>query len=112
MQEQVAHHIHLRKRFFKNIERYPHPKKVVRLVDRGAYFFGIITPFFTIPQLYEIFQKQSAEGVSLITWGTFTISSVFWICYGVIHKETPIIISQILWTILQLLIVMGILIYR
>jgi uncharacterized protein with PQ loop repeat len=83
-----------------------------RVVDAFAYFFGIITPLFSIPQLYEIWHYKTAESVSLASWGAFTIASVFWVFYGLVHKEKPIIISQILWFVLQLFIVIGILMYR
>ena len=106
------HHLSLRKRIFRNLEQYPHSDRLKRLVDEAAYVVGIVTPLFSIPQLYEIWHNHSAVGVSLSTWTVFTLSSVFWLFYGILHGERPIIISQILWFFLQLAIVVGIVIYR
>ncbi len=89
-----------------------HASKNLRIADAWAYFFGIITPLFSIPQLYEIWNSKDATGVSLFSWSAFTVASIFWIYYGILHKARPIIISQSLWFILQLCIVIGILLYR
>ncbi len=106
------HHISLRKRLYGRLEAYPHPNKLKRRVDDLAYIFGIAIPLFTIPQLYEIWSHHNAGNNSLITWGAFSISSLFWLFYGILHKVKPVIISQSLWFILQLLIVIGILLYN
>jgi uncharacterized protein with PQ loop repeat len=112
MDGQIQNHLHLRQRLFKKLEQYPHPDQTIRRVDELAYFFGIAGPLFSIPQLYQIWSTQDAVGVSLLSWSAFTIGSMFWLTYGIVHKEKPIIISQTLWFILQLTIVIGILLYR
>lgn len=108
---QAGHHLSIRKRVYQKLESYPSNKTFIRLIDEGAYVFGIAGPLFSIPQLYEIWSTQNAQGVSLFSWSSFTIASFFWIIYGITHKEKPIIISQILWFVLQGLIVVGILLY-
>jgi uncharacterized protein with PQ loop repeat len=112
MDGQIQNHIHLRKRLFKKLEEYPHPDQTIRKIDELAYVFGIAGPLFSIPQLYAIWSTHDAKGVSLISWSAFTVGSLFWLFYGLTHKEKPIIISQSLWFILQLIIVIGIILYR
>lgn len=103
--------MHVRKRMYKHLELYPHTSKFKRGVDKVAYLFGIVLPLFTIPQLYKIWVLKNAAGVSLTSWAVFSVGAIFWIFYGIVHKEMPIIISQILWFVLQLAIVIGILMY-
>lgn len=99
------HHYHLRKR--KDIP----PTKLKRFFDKAVLIVGIITVLLSIPQITKIFLEKTAAGVSTVTWVTFLISAVFWFAYGIIHKEKPIIITYAGWIIIDLLVVIGILIY-
>jgi uncharacterized protein with PQ loop repeat len=112
MNNQPLHHVSIRRRIYEKLEAYPSNKKIARLVDEGGYIFGIAGPLFSIPQLYAIWSTQNADGVSLFSWSAFTLGALFWIFYGIMHKEKPIIISQILWFFLQLGIVIGIILYK
>lgn len=105
------HHFHLRKRVYRKLEKYPSKDRVVSLMDNLIYFFVIIGPIMTLPQVYKIWVIKNAAGVSLITWATYFIASIFWMFYGIIHKEKPIIITNILWIIMHFLIVLGVVIY-
>jgi MtN3 and saliva related transmembrane protein len=84
----------------------------------GKDFFGrfilavaIIEPLTTIPQIYQIWSRKSAEGVSLATWGFYTLTACIWLVYGIKIKEKPIIISSIMWILTEGLVVIGILLY-
>lgn len=86
-------------------------KKQVDQIDKFVYIFAFGAPFFEIPQLYTIFSQQSAENVSLVTWGFFTISSLAWLIYSIHHGLRPMIISYSLFLAVELLIVIGIFLY-
>lgn len=77
-----------------------------------AYALGIIGPFVSIPQIYGVWVQHDVSGVSVLSWTAFAILSVFWCYYGIQHKEKPLIISQGLWTVMNTLVVIGVLIYR
>ena len=104
-------HFHRRKRIHQRYEPYPHPNRLKNMMDRLIYFFGILGPVMAIPQLAEIWVVKNTQGVSEITWGAFLIIAFFWLFYGILHKEKPIIITYIGWIIADLLILAGILIY-
>lgn len=106
------HHLHLRKRIYRAHEPYPHPNKHVRRVDEFAYVVGVFSPLMTLPQLYTIYIEKNAAGISLVSWCAFAVGSLFWLYYGILHKEKPIIISQMLWVTCQILIVIGTALYR
>ena len=101
------HHYHLRKRK----EPFPNSNKLKRFMDKAVIAVGIISFLFTIPQVTKIWVGKDAAGVSLISWVTFTIAAVFWLIYGILHKEKPIIITYAGWIIIDFIIVLGILIY-
>ena len=61
------HHLHTRKRIHLNHEKFPHPDKFKRFLDKVIYAVGIIGPIMTIPQITKIWFEQNADGVSVIT---------------------------------------------
>ena len=105
------HHFHRRKRIYLNHEPYPHPDKWKSRMDKLIYFVGIIGPVMTIPQVAKIWLDKSAAGISIVAWGTYTITSAIWAAYGVMHKDKPIIISSLMFVIVNLLVVIGAFIY-
>lgn len=106
------HHQHIRKRIYKKLEVYPSPDPLKRFMDNFIYLIGVLGPLLTIPQVFKIWIAQDASGVSLITWGSYFIFSIFWIIYGVIHEEKPIILSSFLSLIVQAGVVIGIIFFR
>ena len=73
---------------------------------------GVVGPFTVLPQIYSIFTEKSAAGVSLLTWVLIFIVTFPWILYGIAHKEKSIIVSFILWEVVNLLVVVGVIMYR
>ena len=107
----ALHHVHKRKRIHHKKEKYPHPNKFKSFIDRLIYVVAIVGPIITIPQVLKIWLEQSAAGVSLVSWSFYLIGSLIWLSYGIMHKEKPIILSNCLWLIANIFIVLGILIY-
>lgn len=106
-----THHLHRRKRIFQKSEKYPNPNKFVRFVDNSILFIAIAVPLMTIPQILKIWINKSADDVSLITWGAYLFSAVSWLVYSIIHKDKPLIVNCILWIVLELIVIIGVLIY-
>ncbi len=105
------HHFHKRKRIYQNHEPYPHPNKLKNAMDKMIYFVGLSGPIMTIPQLFKIWVERSTSGVAEITWVAFLIIAVFWLAYGILHKEKPIIITYTGWLIMDALILIGLILY-
>jgi uncharacterized protein with PQ loop repeat len=105
------HHLSKRKRISQKLEPYPSPDKIKKFLDRLIYFvvFGGIV--MTIPQVFKIWVEKTATGLSLVTWASYLVFSLVWFFYGVIHKERPIIIGNFFWIVLDILIVIGIVMY-
>ncbi len=107
----VLHHKHIRKRIHQKHEPFPHPVAWKRWLDKGIYVVGIAIPIMTIPQVLKIWLEQSAAGISILTWSVYFLGSIFWLVYGIAHKEKPIIVMHTLLIILNGLIVAGALLY-
>ncbi|HEV2413100.1 MAG TPA: SemiSWEET family transporter [Candidatus Saccharimonadales bacterium] len=92
------------------LDRPPKSDYLVFL-DKLTFVVGIIGPFTVLPQIYSIFSTKSASGVSLTTWLLIFIVTFPWILYGVAHKDKSIIVSFILWEVVNLTVVTGVVMY-
>lgn len=70
------------------------------------------TPLLTLPQLLAVWKHRRVEGLSLTTWAGYSVMSLLWLIYGIIHKEKPIIVTNGLLLVIDTAITVGILIYR
>ena len=105
------HHLSIRKRIHEKFEKYPHPQNHKKVVDYLVYIVGILSPICTLPQVLKIWINKSAQDVSLLTWVPYSLFAMIWLWYGIIHKETPIIILNTGLIIVNLLVVIGVLFY-
>ena len=88
-----------------------HRSSFLKFIDRFIYLVVFVDIVMTIPQLLQIWLEKDASGVSAISWGAYILTSGFWLAYGLSHRIKPIVVSAILWIIIQLFIVIGVLIY-
>jgi uncharacterized protein with PQ loop repeat len=105
------HPFQKRKRVHQKLEKYPSIDKKKNLMDKLIYLVIFIAPIMTIPQILKIWVEKNASGLSIFSWGTYAIGSMLWLSYGFLHKEKPLIISHAIWTILHVLIIIGIIFY-
>lgn len=112
MQNQgTHHHIHKRKRKHFHKQEYPHPDQRIRFLDKVCLLFSVLMPATTIPQIWDIFVYQIVDGLSLLMWILYTIGVIPFLIYGIVHKEKPLIVLNVLWLIAQVTIITGILMY-
>ena len=100
----MAVHAHAHKHLLKNKHRSK--------FDNFIYIFAFTTPLFEIPQLVSIVSAKSAGNVSLITWAYLAVSSLAWLIYGVKKKMRPLVVSYILYVIVEFSIVIAILLFN
>ncbi len=89
----------------------PSQTKYLVALDKITFVAGIVGPFTVLPQVYQIFSTHQAAGVSATSWILMSIVTFPWIFYGIAHKDKTIIVSFILWEIVNLMVVAGALIY-
>ena len=78
--------------------------------DRLTYVTGILLPILTIPQAYSVLVDKSTDGVSLVTWSFYLLSSTLFAIYGIVHKEKLLMVTYIPFVVVEAAIVIGILI--
>lgn len=81
-----------------------------KLFEQFMLFFATVEPIATIPQILQVWQHKNTEGVSMLTWFFYTVTSCVWLIYGFIKRDKPLIISGILWVASQSLVVIGLLV--
>lgn len=88
-----------------------HQKKYVRALDRMVLIIGILGPLFTLPQVWQIWATKDAQGLNIVTWFSWIIFTIFWLIYGLAHREKPIIVNNILWILIHTTAIAGIILY-
>ena len=106
-----VHHYHKRKRIYRNYEPYPSRKRSKRFMDKIVYLVAILGPIMTIPQFLKVYVEQNVSGLSLISWSSYFLINIVWLCYGILHKEKPIVLAYSAWMIMNGLIALGIVVY-
>lgn len=106
------HHLHVRKRIYKNLENYPNTNQLKRALDYIMYGVAIVTPLALLPQVFQLFTYKDAAGLSLLTWVLLGCLNFLWIVYALVHKEKPILLANVLMGILNFTLVCGIVLYR
>lgn len=102
----MAHLVHRRK------HHKPHSKTGMKIVDAGIYVVAFFSPIVTLPQVFQVWKSHASGDVSLITWGCYAAVSVLWVVYGLVHKEKPIVLSQILLLTTEMSIVIGVILHK
>ncbi len=87
-------------------------KQKTTALDKLTFVAGIALPLSTIPQAISIYSSKDATGVSLLTWGFYLFSSTMFAIFGIIHKEKLLIFTYIPFVVIELIIVIGLLLYR
>lgn len=100
------HHFSRRKR----VHRKAH-LQLKRLMDKAIYAVGAFSLLMTLPQLMKIWIEKNASGVSAVSWSAYLLVTVFWLFYGLIHREKPIIVINSLWIVMNALVIAGTLLY-
>lgn len=79
--------------------------------DSLIYFIGIGVPIITSSQVFKIWLNQNAQGVSIIAWSAYLFNSIAWLIYGIIHKDKPIIFTNLVCIIINAMVVIGTILY-
>ena len=85
--------------------------KVKKVLEFMIYFVGFLGTILTIPQAYRIWTTQDAAGDAIISWLALTLFTPFWIFYGILHKKRSLIMTYLVWFVINALVVIGIWIF-
>ena len=85
--------------------------KEKKFLDKFSYPVSVIFPLLTIPQIIEIFTRQSVEGLSVFTWVFYAVMTFIILLWAIADNIKQMIISQSLWLLMYAAVIVGIAIY-
>lgn len=79
-----------------------------KLIGYIMLFVAFVAPLSNLPQIYKLFSLQITEGLSLETWVMYLVLTIVQLAYAYVNKIKPLIVSNILWIIVDLIMIYGI----
>jgi MtN3 and saliva related transmembrane protein len=73
-----------------------------------GFFAGFLTTISFLPQVVKTWKSRSASDLSLGMFSVFTVGVMFWLTYGFLIQEPPIIF----WNSVTLVLVSAILLMK
>jgi len=64
-----------------------------------------LTTVCWVPQAVRIMRKRDTRAISIVGTATFTVGIIFWLIYGVVLADWPLIASNTVTLVLMLIIV-------
>lgn len=74
-------------------------------IDWLGLVAGTLTTVAFVPQAVKIWVTKSADDVSYLMFGIFTIGIVMWLAYGIALGAMPIIVANVVTLVLSLLVI-------
>ena len=82
------------------------------LIEYIGYFAGVCTTIAFIPQVTKVWSSTNVNGLSLNMFIIFSIGVCCWLIYGILQKDLPLIIANMITLILAILILIGIIKFK
>jgi len=106
-------HISRRRIKFKNgKEPFERISVLKTALDVLMYPVAIMAPLALVPQVWQIYATHDASSLSMPTWAILVFFNMLWIFYGCVHRDKPIIITNIMFGFFNFLVVLGVILYR
>ena len=72
----------------------------MQLSDILGYAAATLTTVSFVPQAWRTFKTKDVSGISLRMYSIFTAGIAVWLAYGIVLKETPMMIANSLSLVL------------
>lgn len=73
-------------------------------VDWLGLLAGTLTTVAFVPQVLKIWLTRSADDVSYLMFGIFSIGIVLWLAYGIALGAVPIIVANVVTLVLSIMV--------
>lgn len=81
-------------------------------IDILGLFAGACITISTVPQILKVWKTKKVKEISLRMFGTLTFGIAIWIVYGILKNDLPIIITNSISLVLNLIMVYFIISYE
>lgn len=82
-----------------------------KIIGYMMYAFAVLTPLSNWPQINQLFSTKVTAGLSISTWTLYLVLGLIPLTYAIINKIRPLVVSNILWTLVDILMIYGIIVY-
>lgn len=79
-----------------------------KFVGYTMYVTSVVMPLSAYPQIHQLYSTHVTSGLSLATWVMYLIFGLIPLAYAVVNNLRPLIISNVLWTGVNLVMIFGI----
>jgi MtN3 and saliva related transmembrane protein len=66
---------------------------------------GTLTTIAFVPQALKIWITKSADDVSYLMFGIFSVGIVLWLAYGIVLGAMPIIVANVVTLVLSVVVI-------
>ncbi len=74
------------------------------LIKTIGFLAGLLTTASFLPQVIKTYQTKRAEDFNLAFMLLFTVGLIFWLVYGIIIREWPIILANSVTLVLNFIL--------
>ena len=78
------------------------------MIGYMMYVVAVGMPLTNIPQLEQIYTTKVTTGLSVSAWIMYAMFGVIPLLYAIVNKLKPLIISNLLWMVIDALMIYGI----
>ena len=104
---------HVTRRKKARLKGFPTRESVLKnALDILIYPVAIGAPLALLPQVIKLYTTQDPSGLALSTWLILALLNLVWLLYGRVHREHPIVLTNLMLGALNFAIVFGILLFR
>lgn len=86
-------------------------KQEKKLINRVCAVFAVLMPLTAVPQIVLLYSTQDAGSLSLAMWVLYCIGCIPFLLFGIIYKHWQLILLNVLWLVVQAIMIVGILLY-
>ena len=88
-----------------------HTSRSERALRRLLGGMSVFTMLMTIPQVYTIWFRHQAAGVSVVSWSAYLLAALLWFVHGLRSGDRNIYLACVGWVVLDAAVVTGAVLY-
>ena len=78
-----------------------------RIIDFIIVPVAAIQPLSSVPQIITVYSRHDASSISLSSWALYEVFNLLWLWYGLAEKQKAVVISAVMFFILEGLVLVG-----
>ncbi|HSW65670.1 MAG TPA: hypothetical protein VLI54_00840 [Bacillota bacterium] len=82
-----------------------------RFINKAIIAVAATQPLGTIPQIVTVFQHRDGSSLSISSWAIYILFDFMWLWYGVVEKQKAVIVSAVMFTLMEGAVLLGALLY-